>query len=271
MDNHLMRLRRLPAIIACVLLAGCFDVGVSTGGGSGDGGLGEDVGTATAEVMVLDLATGVVSSRTDLDTTAASLRAGEMAFRRIGSGSDEFLVGIFEVTQAQWELLAGTTPWTAVVPGEVPTGVGGSMPAFNLSYDAISAALSAFNSAKGTQLAVPSDAQWSSACGGSGTWWWGSAAGNPAQVQSRAVVRESQGATSGPRAVGGTTANGNGLHDLHGNVWEWTSPGVHVRGGSWFDPLFTARSANLAGADPNGGIDSSVAHALVGVRLVLRL
>lgn len=259
--------------VAVLAFAGCGpDLGVSTGGGSASGGLDEDVGAVTAEAMVLDLQTGEISSRMDLDASAPALRDREMAFRRVGSGSDEFLIAIFEVTQAQWDRLAGSAPWSSVVPTEVPAGaVSAGMPAFNLSYDAVSTALAGFRSRTGVQLDVPSDAQWSTACGGSGTWWWGSTAGTAAQLEARAIVRESQRATTGPRQVGGTAANSHGLHDMHGNVWEWTSPGVHVRGGSWFDPAFTARRDNLAGAESGGGIDSSVAHALVGVRLVLRL
>lgn len=270
MKPHAMR-ACLPFLV--LVLAGCVpDLGVSTGGQAGSGTLGEDLGSATAPIMVLDLASGSVRSVATIDAAAASLREGEMAFRRIGSGSDEFFIGMFEVTQAQWSRLAASTPWTDVVPGEVPAGaVGGAMPAFNLSYDAISTALASYNAARGTKLAVPTGAQWTSACAGSGTWWWGSTAGSTAQLATRAIVRESQGATAGPRAVGATAANSSGLHDLHGNVWEWTAPGVHVRGGSWFDPVYSARTDNLAGADPSSGIDSSVAHALVGVRLVLRL
>ena len=49
---------------------------------------------------------------------------------------------------------------------------------------------------------------------------------------------------------------------MAGNVWELTSLGS-LRGGSWHDTVFQARSANRL------AIASTTPHALVGVRPIL--
>lgn len=273
---------RLLIAIPILLAAGCGgspDVGVSTGGGGGSGdGLGGAVSLATAPYLVLDLSTGGLSGLVHPSVAAPEYRSGKMLFRRVsGQGSDYFM-GVLEVTQDQWIRLAGasSTPWTHLTPAPtwLAAATGADKPAFNLSYDAVTAALVAFNAGHGCKLGIPTDVQWTFACaaGSTSTWSWGGTASTPSVLATKAVVRESQLGVIGPRSVGGTTANAFGLFDMHGNVWEWTMPtglGIHIRGGSWADPVWAARTANHAGSDDDADMASDVAHALVGVRLTI--
>jgi len=272
--------RLVVLILPLLLLCGCVpDLGLSTGGGksANDGeGLNGVIGLATGPFLVLDLSSGAVTSLAEAVPSAVEYKGTKMLFRRISSNGNDFFVGVFEVTQGQWSRIAGTAsaPWTTVTPAPswLAAATAPTKPAFNLSSDAVNAAVTSFNAAHGTQLGIPSDGEWTFACaaGSSTTWSWGANTGTPAVLAGRAVVRESQLGVVGPRVVGGTAANGFGLYDMHGNVWEWTGAGTHVRGGSWYDPAWTARTANQAGADDDADLDSSVAHVLVGVRLTIK-
>lgn len=268
------------AFAALAALVGCVpDAGLTTGGGSAANegeGLGGVIGLATGPFLVLDLASGAVTSQTKAVPTAAEYKGAKMLFRRISGNGNDYFVAVHETTQEQWTRIAGasSTPWSTLTPAPswLAAAIAPSKPAFNLSYEAVSGAVAAYNGSRSTKLGIPSDGEWSHACaaGSAATWSWGANTGTPAVLAGRAVVRESQLGVVGPRAVGGTAANSFGLYDMHGNVWEWTSGGTHVRGGSWYDPAWTARTANRAGSDDDAGLDTTVAHALVGVRLTIR-
>lgn len=272
-------------MLAILLLSACG----GSGTGDSDGSLGGTVNETRARYQVVDLVTGQVqasgniadlASNPDYRTTKLVFRLVELGGGTYGTPSNglgavldppathasvaSFYLAVFETTQAQWQLIAGTTPWAqlASVDGADDIRVGDDYPAIGLSRDLITTAAQSYRGSRGIHLGLPSDVQWELACraGGNGPWSWGSAA-DGATVSARAVVWETAGAARGARTVAGRTPNALNLFDVHGNVWELTADG-HARGGSWNDPLTTARSAHRA------EVDQSTRHLLVGARLV---
>jgi len=266
----------LVAVIMALVLGSC----------GSSGGLAKDLSAASAEFVVLDLQTGSWSTRTAVDDLAVNpaYRDRLLVFRGMAAGSGvvgslpgafaaqddqarsaattgRLLIGVFEVTQAQWERLAGTTPW-ADISTEVTGTPDTAKAAIALSLDAVESALAAYVHDR-IRLRLPSAVEWERACraGSAGSFAWGEAR-DDATVAQFAVVSETAGATVGPRPVGGRTMSAYGFYDLHGNVWELTADG-DIRGGSWRDSLPSARCAHIT------SLDRATAHPLVGARLVL--
>jgi formylglycine-generating enzyme required for sulfatase activity len=113
---------------------------------------------------------------------------------------------------------------------------------------------------------LPSEAQWEYACraGTQTPYSFGTT------VTTKQVCYDSY----GPVVVGSLSANGWGLHEMHGNVWEWCEDHWHdtydgapidgsawidtdrgaalrvVGGGSWRNDARSVRAANRGGHDP---------------------
>jgi formylglycine-generating enzyme required for sulfatase activity len=266
------------------------------GTGSATNEIINDLALSQSNFLVLDIASGQITgyaALSDLISNSA-YRSTKMVFRLIPSGNttlgaaagtlgdgvdasassasvSRFYCGVFEVTQAQWQLIAGTTPWTTA--SVLPSGAAGTLatdpdkPAYSLSEDTVDVAIQAHNSGKNYHLAIPTNQQWERACRADGAtaFFWGSDANSRTAALPYALVAETAGSAVGPSAVAQKQPNAFDLYDTHGNVWEITHTGLssHLRGGSWFDPMSQARSSNLV------SIDRGTAHVLAGVRLVL--
>jgi formylglycine-generating enzyme required for sulfatase activity len=110
-----------------------------------------------------------------------------------------FLIAKNEVTQAQWK----------AVMGENPSHLKGDddRPMENVSWDDIQT----FGAKTGLRL--PTEAQWEYACrAGTTTPFVG-------MLDDMGWYKENSSGTTHP--VGKKAPNGFGLHDVHGNVWEW--------------------------------------------------
>ena len=242
-----------------ILLGGC---------GGGDATLADDVASLESPYAILDLSTRKVTMRLKVDDLATNpaYRDSQVVFNRLTVGASEVFVAAFELSQAQWTRIAGTTPWATIDSSIVPAaGIAGDRPAYNLSYDTAATAMSQFSMPVG-HLDLPTDEEWTAACGVTSGW---SFSANPdlVQFQAAAVVSETVVASGGPQPIGERAANANGFYDMHGNVWEWTKPGNVIRGGSWQDPGWSSRAEITVGT--NEGLESFIPHALAGVRLVL--
>lgn len=185
-----------------------------------------------------------------------------------------FYIGVFEVTQKQYELVMGESPWLAdeikSISGYEKFGIGDSHPAYFVSYDMVRGALSgaewpASSAVDGSSFMgriraktgmdgfdLPTEAQWEYACRAGTTATFGYSYGDSADGDYMWYADNSD---SGSHPVGEKLPNPWGLYDMHGNVREWcldwfdsfTPEGY----GNWWDRL-PAEATDPVG--PSSGI-----------------
>jgi len=198
-----------------------------------------------------------------------------------------FYLARFEVTQAQWEDVMGTTPSQFA-------DCGPQCPVESISWHDAEAFLVALAArSPGEVFRLPTESEWEYACrAGSGARYGtggDTLRSNSANFDARIPFEgTSQSEFVGrPTPVGTYPANRWGLSDLSGNVWEWTSdeycpylPGsidgaaascgsdtVAIRGGSW---AFSANAARCGRRYVHHRDDSGYSIGLRVVREVPR-
>jgi peptidyl-prolyl cis-trans isomerase A (cyclophilin A) len=146
-----------------------------------------------------------------------------------------FWMGKYEVTQGQWKRVAGKLPGELTAEG----GEGDEFPVGNVNYpeaEAFCLKLTKMGRQSGElppgwEFRLPTEAQWEYACR-AGTKTATSFGDKLGSTQANFQGRSYNGAEQGPslnRAtkVGSYRANAWGLHDMHGNIYEWCRDWYH--------------------------------------------
>ncbi len=125
-----------------------------------------------------------------------------------------FLLGKFEVTQGEWRAMMGENPSDFIACGD-------NCPVERVSWNDTQAYLEKLNEKTGKNYFLPSAAQWEYAAraGSKTAHPWG-------YTESKKWLNYS-GKVGKITPVGSFPANAFGLHDMHGNVWEWVADCKH--------------------------------------------
>ena len=165
--------------------------------------------------------------------------------------SKGFWIAKFECTQGQWKRLMGALP--GPLTAELPEG--DDLPVGNVNFaetESYCRALTVRGRAAGTlpsdwEFRLPTDAQWEYACRAGTT--TATAFGNAlSSTQANFKGKPYNGGGPGPslnRAarVGSYPPNAWGVHDMHGNTFEWCRDWYHARLPGGIDPdLHDARA-----------------------------
>ena len=176
---------------------------------------------------------------------------------------NSFFIGIYEVTQAQYEELMSNNP-SKFKGRQNPVDQVDAASAVRFCSQL--SALPAENSA-GRMYRLPTEEEWEYACRANTTTKY-----NFGNDESTAIAHAWYNANSDKKthSVGSKLPNAWGIHDMHGNVWEWCQVRYGdrpvLRGGSWFSSIDGCRSAARLRFAPVVG--NSSRRTRIGFRVV---
>jgi formylglycine-generating enzyme required for sulfatase activity len=249
-----------------------------------------DRSTRTAVQFTQDLGGGVTLEMVVIPGGAFSMGS------RPGRGYDDerpqhsvivssFLMGKYPVTQEQWE---------AVMDWRPPYRCSGARrPVDRVSWNDATRFCERLSETTGRAYRLPSEAEWEYACRAGTTTPFHFGETITTDLVNYVGVHTYHSEPEGvyrheTTEVGSFPANGFGLYDVHGNVWEWCADGWHdhyvgapadggvwesragsfrvLRGGCWHDPPGLCRSATRLKHVEHEGEDYSGFRVAVGFR-----
>jgi formylglycine-generating enzyme required for sulfatase activity len=155
-----------------------------------------------------------------------------------------FYMGRYEVTQAQWQARMGSNPsYYQSASSQVPAAQVPNRPVERVSWNTIQGFLAQ------TGMRLPTEAEWEYAYRAGTTTAFHGYTGNLSGTNADNLVGNigwySANSNSQTRPVGGKLANGYGLHDMAGNVWEWVN--------DWFGDTYYSSSPQNNPTGPASG------------------
>jgi formylglycine-generating enzyme required for sulfatase activity len=172
-----------------------------------------------------------------------------------------FFLGRFEVTQAEWIAIMGSNPSASKT-------CGAECPVDRINWHDAQAFVKKLSERTGKHYRLPTEAEWEYAAraGSRSAWSFGNDAGKLGQY-----AWFNDNSKGGVHPVGLKQANPFGLHDMHGNVWEWVEDAFLedynrasadgkppqeagnkdlrvLRGGSWYN---NAKDLSVSKRNPN--------------------
>ena len=223
--------------------------------------------TSVAGPLTLDLGNGVTMDFVYVPPGRITMGSPDSEAQRSNDETQHevtitkgFHLGKYEVTQAQYEAVVGANP---SIRKEA------NRPVENVSWNDATEFCNRMTQKTGRQIRLPTEAEWEYACRAGTTmpFHFGATISTD-QVNYNGNYPYAGGRKGAYRQkttdVGSFPANAWGLHDMHGNVWEWCSDwyGAYptgpvsdstgpangtfrvVRGGSWYDLGHGCRSAS---------------------------
>jgi formylglycine-generating enzyme required for sulfatase activity len=162
-----------------------------------------------------------------------------------------FWMGKYEATQGQWKRVMGKLPGelTAELPegDDYPVGNVNFAEAEGFCARLTKLARQSGDLPEGWEFRLPTEAQWEYACraGTTTATAFGDALGSKqANVKNKPYNGGEEGPSLGKAAkVGSYPANAWGLHDMHGNTFEWCRDWYHAKRPGGVDPDLYAATA----------------------------